>query len=39
MYNNATGTVRLSRLVDLTKFMTTARDSIFFDCLFMIDLD
>ena len=39
-FKNATGTVRLSGLVDLAKF--SGKDdggSIFFDCLFVIDFD
>jgi hypothetical protein len=38
-FRNATGTVRLSGLVDLTDFKEAAGDSIFFDCLFVMDLD
>jgi hypothetical protein len=38
-YRNATGTARLSGLVDLTLFTANAGDTIFFDCLFVIDLD
>ena len=33
------GTVRLSGLVDLTNHTDTEGDSIFFNCLFVIDLD
>ncbi len=38
-YRNATGTARLSGLVDLSLFTATAGDKIFFDCLFVIDLN
>ncbi len=38
-FANATGTVRLSGLVDLSNHSNSLGDSIFFDCLFVIDLD
>lgn len=38
-YKNATGTVRLSGLVNLLNFGMAIGDKIFFDCLFVIDLD
>ena len=38
-YKNATGTVRLSGLVDLTKFNLVDGGMIFFDCLFVVDFD
>ena len=37
--NNATGTVRLSGLVNLDQFGPAIGDKIFFDCLFVIDLN
>ncbi len=38
-FNNATGTVRLSGLVNLNNHTNMPGGSIFFDCLFVIDLD
>jgi hypothetical protein len=38
-FKNAEGTVRLSGMVDLSKFSENVGDEIFFDCLFVIDLD
>ena len=38
-FKDATGTVRLSGLVDLENFTGNDEGSIFFDCLFVIDLD
>jgi hypothetical protein len=38
-YENATGTVRLSGLVNLDNFVPVIGDKVFFDCLFVIDLD
>lgn len=38
-FKNATGTVRLSGLVDLRSFLLTAGTPITFDCIFVIDLD
>jgi hypothetical protein len=38
-FTNATGTARLSGMVNLMNFSYTAGDSIAFDCLFIIDLD
>jgi hypothetical protein len=38
-FKNATGTARLSGMVDLTDFGGLVGDPIAFDCLFVIDLD
>ena len=38
-FANATGTARLSGMVDLTGFFGVVGDPISFDCLFVIDLD
>jgi len=38
-FKNATGTARLSGMVDMTNFTGTVGDPIVFDCLFIIDLD
>ena len=38
-YKDATGTVRLSGLVDLTNFNLVNGGMIFFDCLFVVDMD
>ena len=38
-FAGATGTVRLGGLVDLSQFGGGVGDPIFFDCLFIVDLD
>jgi hypothetical protein len=38
-FKNATGTVRLSGMVDMTNFAGSVGDPLGFDCLFIIDLD
>ena len=38
-FKNATGTVRLSGLVDLNNFNLENGGMIFFDCLFVVDMD